>query len=194
MPAPRHFLQPKQKTIDWAKGMNNTQTRSLANKMFFSSFSRSVAYETFYWNTYTEERSTKSITKRDMRSTLTSTLLLYQVAIVAVNAVSIGIIRNASLNIVGASATTVNGTCEECVCTLIANSTFFSLNCFPDNLTCQLHSVSDRNQPFSLIDGVSTLYYFLSLPTFVTPVSTESPCTPETTGTSISQFQSSAEF
>ena len=100
-----------------------------------------------------------------MRPTLALSLL-HQLIMIQVEAVSLGIIRNVSLAIPGANSTLVNGTCEECVCSLLANPTFFSHNCRSDTLTCELYATQDQNRPFNLLSGTSTAFYFRSLPTF----------------------------
>ena len=83
-----------------------------------------------------------------------------------VRAVPIGIIRNVTLDIPGANTTIINSTCDECVCSLLANPAFFSLNCRSDSLTCELYSTQDQNRSFSLLSGTSTSFYFRSLPAF----------------------------
>ena len=80
--------------------------------------------------------------------------------------VSIGIIRNVSLAISQGNSSIINGTCATCLCALISNPSLFSFNCFPDNLTCQMHSTVHQDKPFALIDSAISEYYFLSLPTF----------------------------
>ena len=99
---------------------------------------------------------------------------------IVVSAVPVGIIHNISLDILGASTTSINGTCQDCVCALLISSAFFALNCFHDNLTCQLHSTSNRNAPFSLIRSGSSSLYFLALPAFDTLTSTDNPSTTAT--------------
>ena len=101
-------------------------------------------------------------------------LLLHQWTTEGVTTTSVGIIRNASLTILNTSATTINGTCEECLCALLVNSTVFSVNCFHENLTCQLHFTENQNKPFVLIDSANTAFYFVSLPTYVASQSTDS--------------------
>ena len=79
--------------------------------------------------------------------------------------VSFGVIRNTSLKIPQGNTTTVNGTCETCVCALVSNPSLFSFNCFENNLTCEMYSKADQDQPCSLLDFVTSAFYFLSLPT-----------------------------
>ena len=107
-----------------------------------------------------------------MLPTLMTILLLSPLTLISVNPMPVGVIRNSSLEIAGANTTTISGTCEECVCKLLTDPTFFSFNCFPSNITCHFHSVQNQNQPFSLITANNASFYFASLPTFViTPVS-----------------------
>ena len=115
-------------------------------------------------------------------------LVLHQLIRIEVRAISVGIVHNVSLTILDANATLINGTCEECVCSLLANPAFFSLNCRPDILTCELHSTQDQNRPFNLLTGTSTAFYFRSLPTFVeTTTAMDDTCVHEVTSTSTSK-------
>ena len=103
-----------------------------------------------------------------MISRLIAILLLHQLTLIGLNAVSIGIIRNTSLAIPNTNATIINGSCEQCVCRLLADSTFFAFNCLHVDVTCQLHSVLNQSQPSVLITNTNASFYFRSLPTFVT--------------------------
>ena len=102
-----------------------------------------------------------------MRRTLFIAFLLFHLAVVTVSTTRVGIISNISLTLLGTNTTIVNGTCEDCVCFLLANTSFFSLNCFHGNLTCELHAKSDQNKPFTLTTGVNASFYFLDLPTYM---------------------------
>ena len=119
-------------------------------------------------------------------SALLLIFLLRQLTIIQANAVSVGIIRNASLDIFGATKTTSNVTCDECVCSLLAELSFFSLNCRSDTLTCELHSTLDQNRPFNLLTAASTSFFFRSLPTF------DDECINDITGLSTSTLSSMA--
>ena len=77
---------------------------------------------------------------------------------------SFGLIRNASLTIPQGSTSTIHGTCESCLCALVSDPSLFSLNCFPDNLTCEMHSKLDQDKPFTLMNSTMSDYYFISLP------------------------------
>ena len=66
---------------------------------------------------------------------------------------SFGLIRNASLTIAQGNTTIIRGTCATCLCALIADPLLFSLNCFPNNLTCEMHSKMDQDKPFTLMDS-----------------------------------------
>ena len=107
-----------------------------------------------------------------MKRALIAILLLQCLAIVPILTISVGIIRNASLDILNAPTTLINGSCDDCTCALLGNSTFFSLNCFADNLTCQLHSIHNQHEPYTMTNSAHTSFYFVSLPTFVTTTST----------------------
>ena len=87
---------------------------------------------------------------------------------------SFGVIRNASLRITEGNTTTVNGTCATCLCALAADSSLFSFNCFTADLTCEMHSKSDQDNAFTLVDSSMSNYYFISLPTYQGIISPES--------------------
>ena len=106
-----------------------------------------------------------------MRSVPIAILVLHGLANIELGAVSVGIVRNASLLILNANTTIIHGPCEACVCSLLTQPTFFSLNCRSDSLTCELYSVSDQNRAFTLMTGVNVSFYFLSLPTYTAPQS-----------------------
>ena len=93
-------------------------------------------------------------------------LLLHGFITIETGQVPVGLIHDASLNIPSGMTTTVNGTCDQCLCTLFTSSQFFSVNCFSENVTCQLHSASDQSKPFNWIIAIHASFYFLSLPTF----------------------------
>ena len=80
------------------------------------------------------------------------------------NTASFGLIRNASLTIAQGSTSTIHGTCATCLCALVSNPSLFSLNCFPDNYTCEMHSKLDQDKPFTMVDSTKSDYYFLTLP------------------------------
>ena len=121
----------------------------------------------------------------------TRVLLLFLIHILPIiegSEVPLGVIYNASLKMINANATLIHGTCRECLCMFFENATFFALNCFTGNLTCELHSVLDQNKPFTLTPSANTVFYFLSLPTFTTLTSTDSTCANEVTFTSTGKF------
>ena len=97
------------------------------------------------------------------------TLLLCELMIIDVTSVSVGIIHNTSLHIWNTNPIIIYGTCEECVCSLLTNTTFFSLNCASDIFLCELHSKVDQNKSFSLTTANSASFYFLSLPAYIRP-------------------------
>ena len=101
-----------------------------------------------------------------MRLFLCDVIFFNSLRIAAGTAMSFGLIRNASLTIAQGNTTTIRGTCATCLCALIADPSLFSLNCFPNNLTCEMHSKLDQNKPFTLMDSSVSEYYFISLPTF----------------------------
>ena len=104
-----------------------------------------------------------------MGPSLIVTFLVHGLVILELNAVRIGFIHNVSLNILNVKATMINGTCDECICSLLANATFFAVNCLADRHSCDLHLRENKKNPFNLITGSNASFYFLSLPTNVAP-------------------------
>ena len=104
-----------------------------------------------------------------MRSVLITILVLHGLATLELGAVPVGVIHNVSLTVLNTNTTRINGTCEQCVCSLLVGSAFFALNCFHDNRTCNLYSASNKNKPFSLITSGNVSLYFLSIPTYSPP-------------------------
>ena len=86
-------------------------------------------------------------------------------SIIESSTVSFGVIRNTSLKIPHDKSTTINGTCEACLCALFTNPSLFSFNCFENNLTCAMHSKADQGKPFTLVAFATGSFYFVSLPT-----------------------------
>ena len=103
-----------------------------------------------------------------MGSASITILVLHGLAMMELGAVPVGIIRNASLHILNGNTTVITGTCEACVCSLLTQPTFFSLNCRSNHLICELYSVSDQNKAFTVLTDVNSSFYFLSLPTYTT--------------------------
>ena len=81
-------------------------------------------------------------------------------------AIPLGSIRNVSLKIPQGNTTTIHGTCQSCLCALVADSSLFALNCFSSNLTCEMHSKADQSKPFSLVNFAMSTFYFSSFPTY----------------------------
>jgi hypothetical protein len=78
---------------------------------------------------------------------------------------SIPVISNVSLRVLDSSSTTMNGTCQTCLCAMILNTTqIFAFNCFHNNDTCQIFSKSFITNSFSLTNNSESSLYFLSLP------------------------------
>ena len=84
--------------------------------------------------------------------------LLHALILVKVDSITLGIIRNVTLDIVGVAATLIHGIFNDCVCKLTSNSTFVSFNCFHGNLTCELYSASDQGKPYTLTASVNTSF------------------------------------
>ncbi|CAF0876373.1 unnamed protein product [Adineta steineri] len=92
--------------------------------------------------------------------------------------IKVGIVNNVSLNVPQWSTRSLfypvlNGTCEECLCAVVTNSSALnsivlndigSFNCFRNNQTCQFFSKSTFYQ-FWLSNDNDTDYYIFQLPT-----------------------------
>jgi hypothetical protein len=100
-------------------------------------------------------------------------IIIYLVANNAVSAVSIGLIRNASLMMISSSNITLNrSTCDECLCAMLmstGNSSIVSFNCYIKQITsvvCQLFTVTDYQiSTFYQVDtNFNSIFYFLQLP------------------------------
>jgi len=99
-------------------------------------------------------------------------ILLFQY-FVNVNNLNVGKMVNVSLNVPIWSvrlinAPRLNGTCEECLCAIITNSSTFtsigSFNCFINNNTCRFFS-KDPFYEYWLNSDINTTFYFLQEPT-----------------------------
>jgi hypothetical protein len=78
----------------------------------------------------------------------------------------IPVIHNVSLQMLNYNSTIINGTCNECLCTMLLNITLiFSFNCFQNNNTCEIFSKSLDTNSFLLINNTASSLYFISLPT-----------------------------
>ncbi len=78
----------------------------------------------------------------------------------------IPVIHNVSLQMPNYNSTTINGTCNECLCTMLLNITLiFAFNCFQNNRTCEIFSQSLNTNSFLLINNTASSVYFISLPT-----------------------------
>jgi hypothetical protein len=78
---------------------------------------------------------------------------------------NIPVIHNVSLQMLNYNSTIINGTCNECLCAMLSNSTSIScFNCFRNNKTCEIFSKSLENSSFALINNSASSVYFFSLP------------------------------
>jgi hypothetical protein len=92
-------------------------------------------------------------------------LLLLHFGMISSSIISIGVIYNVYLLIFNSNSTTINGTCDQCLCTMVLNTTLFSfLNCFQNNKTCQLFSKSFETRSFRLMNNSASSFYFFQLP------------------------------
>lgn len=77
---------------------------------------------------------------------------------------SIPVIHNASLNILGYNSTTINGTCDECLCVMLLNRISISaFNCIPNNKTCELFFLPLNTSLFWLRNNTASSVFFISL-------------------------------
>ena len=102
----------------------------------------------------------------NLRLILICLVMMDQRDTTACTTASFGVIHNVFLKIAQGNTTRINGTCETCLCALVSNPSLFSFNCFRANLTCELHPTSDQDKPFTLVDSITSEYYFISLPTY----------------------------
>jgi hypothetical protein len=78
---------------------------------------------------------------------------------------NIPVIHNVSLQAFNYNSTTINGTCDACLCAMLLNTTEIScFNCFSNNNTCEIFSKSFTIGSFSLINNSAASVYFLLLP------------------------------
>ncbi|CAF4151282.1 unnamed protein product [Adineta steineri] len=63
------------------------------------------------------------------------------------------------------STTTINGTCDQCICLMLMNVTSISsFNCFRNNNTCEIFSKPVVTSQLSLVSNSNSSVYFISLP------------------------------
>jgi hypothetical protein len=75
----------------------------------------------------------------------------------------IRVIGNVSLVMSNTNSTLMNGTCNQCLCAALLNSTMSisSFNCFHNNNTCEMFTLSLANGSYSLMPlSTSSLYLF----------------------------------
>ena len=78
---------------------------------------------------------------------------------------TIPVIYNVSLQLMNYNATIINGTCDECLCTMLLNMTSISaFNCFQNNKTCEMFYTSLETSSFLLMNNSASSVYFTSLP------------------------------
>ena len=100
-----------------------------------------------------------------MRKLFVHILLFYHFGMISSNIISICVIHNVSLLMFDPNSTTINGTCGECLCAMVLNTTSFSsLNCFENNKTCQIFPKSLETRSFTLINNSASSFYFFQLP------------------------------
>ena len=84
--------------------------------------------------------------------------------------VVVGNITSVFLNIFLSNTTIVSGNKQQCLCLLTSNtSLYFGFNYTNANFTYQMHLTSDQNRPFALVDDTTSVFYFLSFPTYTAP-------------------------
>ena len=86
---------------------------------------------------------------------------------------SVAVIRNVSVVPFNTSSLIINGTCNECLCTILLQTTSFSsFNCFSNNNTCQMFSEVLIMGSFVLKNSTTSSFYFFSWPIEVTTMKT----------------------
>jgi hypothetical protein len=92
-------------------------------------------------------------------------LLFLHFGMISSSIISVGVIYNVYLLIFDSNSTTIKGTCDQCLCAMVLNTTSFSfLNCFQNNRTCQMFSKSFETRPFTLMNSSASSFYFFQLP------------------------------
>jgi len=77
----------------------------------------------------------------------------------------IPVIHNVSLQMLDYNSTTINSTCDECLCAMLLNTTSISaFNCFQNNRTCEIFSGPLKISSFLLMNNSASSIYFASLP------------------------------
>lgn len=78
---------------------------------------------------------------------------------------NIPVIHNVSLIMFDYNSTVINNiSCDYCLCTMLLNSTIYSLNYFRNNNTCQLFFKSLETNSFLLTNNLESSIYFKSIP------------------------------
>ena len=108
---------------------------------------------------------------RKMWKLFAPVLLAFPILLPRIGAIRLGIIANVSLVSSGSPISIVVGTCEQCICQMVRDNSFFALNCFTNGNQCEMHPNSSQDAPFQLSDDQTSTFYFLALPT-MTPVAT----------------------
>jgi hypothetical protein len=89
-----------------------------------------------------------------------------------------GVIYNVSLTMSNTSLSIMNGTCEECLCAMLLNTTpIVAFNCFRTNTTCELFStaLAFESGSFRLMNDSSSSFYFVPNLIYVMISATEQP-------------------
>jgi hypothetical protein len=106
-------------------------------------------------------------------------ILLYSCTLRTISTIQVGVIQNFSL--IASSHVVIATTCHECVCTMLTNSSFFALNCFAINSSCQLLSNYSISFVYNIQSNANSTFYFLQLPPI--PSITTQAVAPITTST-----------
>lgn len=84
------------------------------------------------------------------------------------NIARVPVIHHVSMSVVNYTSTTINATCNQCLCAMLLNLTMMSsFNCFPQNGTCEIFSSSLKTSALLLLNNSMSSTYFRSLPTDV---------------------------
>jgi hypothetical protein len=124
---------------------------------------------------------------RKMLSLLIFILFLHQLEVISSTAYTIGVISNVSLVVPNTNSSIINGTCNECLCTMLLNATPISaLNCFRTNNTCEIFSSTLASESFSLMASNTSSFYFF--PYFIADVTSTTTQTTQSTSSSSNKY------
>jgi hypothetical protein len=100
-----------------------------------------------------------------MRRIFVYIFLFHSFEIISSSLSNIPVIHNATLQVLDYNSTTINGTCQECLCVMLLSETPISaFNCFQNNETCEMFFKSLTINSISLMNNSASSVYFILLP------------------------------